>query len=167
MTPLPTRESIVLPELYGSGRTVQIEYRLTAMSNHMDMGRSMIVRIDHNPQPIQPDYRRHDSIVPRFLSAWVTIRALLCHVPVKSACRRSASQAADPNAMRRSLGVVRYANSLGLGSQGTARHISWILVFEQLNLAHRGQVLPQENRQGERAVEEEIGMTNPVFLQQL
>jgi hypothetical protein len=56
---------MVLPELYRSGRTVQIEYGLTTTPNHMDMGRPMIVRIDHNTQPIEPHYGRHQSIVPQ------------------------------------------------------------------------------------------------------
>jgi hypothetical protein len=68
---LTPRESIVLPEFYRSGRTVQIEDRLATAPNRVDVGRSMIVRINHNPQPAQSENRRHKSILAGFLSAWV------------------------------------------------------------------------------------------------
>ena len=42
-------ESIVLPELYRSGQTVQIKYRFAARPKRVDVGRSMIVRTDHRP----------------------------------------------------------------------------------------------------------------------
>jgi hypothetical protein len=68
LTPL---ESVVLPEIYRSGRTVQIEYRFATRPNRVDVGRPMIVRIDHYPQPAKSENRRHKSILPGFLSAWV------------------------------------------------------------------------------------------------
>jgi hypothetical protein len=67
---LPARESIILPQLHRSYRTVQIEYRLATSANHMNMGRSMIVRINNNPQSIKPENRRHyadSSRVPKRL----------------------------------------------------------------------------------------------------
>jgi hypothetical protein len=37
----------------------------------VDVGRPMIVRIDHNPQAVESENRRHKSILAEFLSAWV------------------------------------------------------------------------------------------------
>jgi hypothetical protein len=47
---LAPRESIVLPESYRSCRATQIEYRFAARPNHMDVGRPVIIRVDHNPR---------------------------------------------------------------------------------------------------------------------
>ena len=68
---LTPRESVVLPEIRRSGRTVQMEDRLATAPGRVDVGRPMIVRIDHNPQPVESENRRHKSILAGFLSAWV------------------------------------------------------------------------------------------------
>jgi hypothetical protein len=46
LTPL---ESLVFPKLYRSGRTVQIEDHLRAALNRVDVGRSVIIRMNHDP----------------------------------------------------------------------------------------------------------------------
>jgi hypothetical protein len=51
---LRPREPIILPELYRSCRTVQYDYRFATPTHHVDMGRSMIVRINHYPQSSKP-----------------------------------------------------------------------------------------------------------------
>jgi hypothetical protein len=56
---LAPRESIVFPEFQGSSQTVQIEYRLATTPDYVNMGWPMIIRIDHNPQPVEPQDRRH------------------------------------------------------------------------------------------------------------
>ncbi len=72
MPDLAPREPIVLSESYRSRRTVQTENSLATMRHHVDVGRSMIIGIDHNPEPVESETRRQLSlIVARFLSAWV------------------------------------------------------------------------------------------------
>src|ERR1035438_8775269 len=56
---LPPRESIILPDLYRSCRTVQIEYRFATSTPSREHGRSMIVWINHNPQSFKPENCRH------------------------------------------------------------------------------------------------------------
>ena len=68
---LTPRESIVFPEIRRSGWTVQMEDRLATTPNGVDVRRPMIIRIDHNPQPVKSENRRHKSILAGFLSAWV------------------------------------------------------------------------------------------------
>src|ERR1035438_221977 len=68
---LTPRESVVLAELYRAARTVQIEYRLTAMPNRVDVRRAMIIRIDRSPQSVKSENGRHKYILPGFPSAWV------------------------------------------------------------------------------------------------
>jgi len=46
---LAPRESIVLPEVRRTGRTVQMEDRLATAPNGVDVGWPMAIRIDHNP----------------------------------------------------------------------------------------------------------------------
>jgi hypothetical protein len=65
------RKSVVLPEIRRSGWAVQMEDRLATTPGRVDVGRSMIVRIDHNPQPVKSENRRHKVILAEFLSAWV------------------------------------------------------------------------------------------------
>ncbi len=38
---------------------MQIEDRLMALANHTDMGRPMIVRIDHGAEPAKSEGRQH------------------------------------------------------------------------------------------------------------
>ena len=59
------------PKLHRSCRTVQIEYRFEASTNHVNMRRSMVVRINHNSQSPEPKKSRHHSNSIKFLSAWV------------------------------------------------------------------------------------------------
>ena len=33
---------------------MQTEYRFAAISNHVDMGRSVVIEINHHPQPANP-----------------------------------------------------------------------------------------------------------------
>ena len=61
MPDLPPRESIILPELYRSCRTVQIEYCLVASTDRVHMRWSVVVWINHNPQSVKPENRRHYS----------------------------------------------------------------------------------------------------------
>ena len=68
---LAPRESVILAELYRPARTVQIEYRLTAMPNRVNVRRAMIIRIDRSPQSVKSENGRHKYILPEFLSAWV------------------------------------------------------------------------------------------------
>src|SRR5712692_9754350 len=56
---LAPREPIVLSEFYRSRRTVQTENSLATVPNYVDVGRSMIIGIDHNPQPVESENRRH------------------------------------------------------------------------------------------------------------
>ncbi len=56
---LPARKICSSPEFLRSRRTVQIEYRFAASAHNMNVGRSMIVWINHNPQSIKPENRRH------------------------------------------------------------------------------------------------------------
>ena len=58
---LPPRESIIFPEICRPCRTVQIEYCLVAFTNHVNMRWSMVVWINHNPQSVKPENRRHYS----------------------------------------------------------------------------------------------------------
>lgn len=79
MPDLPPQESIILPELYRSCRTVQIQCCLATSTNHVNMGRSMIVRINHNPQSIKPENRRHytdSSKVPKRLGLMLPSTAI-------------------------------------------------------------------------------------------
>jgi len=48
MAEIPILESIVLPQFHRPVRTVQIQYRLKTTSNHVDMGRPMVIRINYN-----------------------------------------------------------------------------------------------------------------------
>jgi hypothetical protein len=48
-----------------------MENRLATAPNGVDVGRSMIIRIDHNPQPVESENHWHKSILAGFLSAWV------------------------------------------------------------------------------------------------
>src|SRR6266566_8809010 len=62
------RKSVILPELYRSRRTVQIEYGLTSSSDHMNMSRPVIVRIDRHPQSVKPENCGHYPItIPKRL----------------------------------------------------------------------------------------------------
>jgi hypothetical protein len=45
---LTPRESVILPQLHRTCRTVQIEYRLTASPDYMHVNWPMIVWINHN-----------------------------------------------------------------------------------------------------------------------
>jgi hypothetical protein len=56
---LPPRESIVFAQGGRATRTAQIEDRLAAVSNHVNMGGTMIVRIDHNPQTVDVENGWH------------------------------------------------------------------------------------------------------------
>ena len=63
---LPPRESIVLTELYRSGRTVQIDYCFATSTNHVNVGGTMIVWINRNPQSFKPENRRHCTNPSKF-----------------------------------------------------------------------------------------------------
>ncbi len=56
-------ESIVLPKLYRTHRTVQIEHSLMTAPDRMHMGRSMVVRVDNNAQSARSEDRRQDFII--------------------------------------------------------------------------------------------------------
>jgi hypothetical protein len=68
---LPPRESIVFPKFCGTRRTVQVEHRFAALSDHMDMRRTMIIQVNHRPQPLKPENCRHKSILAYIPTAWV------------------------------------------------------------------------------------------------
>jgi hypothetical protein len=44
---LAPRESVVFPKLYRPSPTIQVKYRLATVPDRVDVGRPMIVRIDH------------------------------------------------------------------------------------------------------------------------
>jgi hypothetical protein len=46
---------VIFPQLYRTRWTGQIEYSLTASSDHMDMSGPVIVRIDRYTQPVKPE----------------------------------------------------------------------------------------------------------------
>jgi len=54
---LSPREPIILSELRRSRRTIQTENSLATMPNHVDVGRSMIIGIDYNPQAVESENR--------------------------------------------------------------------------------------------------------------
>jgi hypothetical protein len=58
-TDLPEPEPIVFSQFHRSIRTVQVEYGLAALANDMDMGRPMIVRVDHGALCANAQNRRH------------------------------------------------------------------------------------------------------------
>jgi hypothetical protein len=60
---LSTRESVVLPKLYGPRWAIQIENRLASMPDHVDVGWPMIVRIDDRTETVEPENRRHNSSI--------------------------------------------------------------------------------------------------------
>jgi len=68
---LATRESVVLAEVDGTRGTVQIEYGFMLRASYMDVGGTMIVRVDDNTKPVESEDRRHKVIVSDFLTAWV------------------------------------------------------------------------------------------------
>jgi hypothetical protein len=77
---LPAGESIILSEFYRSCRTIQIEYCFVPYSNDVNMGWSMIVRINHNPQSAKPQNRRHwnnSSNIPKRLGLRLSETAYL------------------------------------------------------------------------------------------
>ena len=72
MLDLATRESIVLTEVNRTSGTVQIKYGFVAPANHVDVGGPMIVRVNDNSKSIKSKDRRHKSLYPIFLTAWVS-----------------------------------------------------------------------------------------------
>jgi hypothetical protein len=52
----------VLAQFDRSGWTVQIEYRLQSALPHVNMCRSVIVRIDHDPNPAEAENRWHEPL---------------------------------------------------------------------------------------------------------
>jgi hypothetical protein len=68
---IASREGIILPKLHRTCRAVQVEHGFTATTDHMDMGRPVVVWIDHDAKPIEPKNGRHRVIIAQFLSAWV------------------------------------------------------------------------------------------------
>jgi hypothetical protein len=67
----PLGKSVVLPDPYRPARTVQIKNRLVPLTDHVDVWRTVIVRINHHPHPAKSQNRRHKNIVSYFLSAGV------------------------------------------------------------------------------------------------
>jgi hypothetical protein len=49
MTDFAPGESVILSQLHGTQPTVQIEHRFCSPSNHMNMRRSVIIGINHDP----------------------------------------------------------------------------------------------------------------------
>jgi hypothetical protein len=56
------RETVVFPELRRSVGTIQVEHGLASIPDAMNVRRTMIVRIDDDPQTIDAQYRRHDIL---------------------------------------------------------------------------------------------------------
>jgi len=52
----------VLAQFDRSARTVQIEYRLQSALPHMDMCGSVIVRVDHDPNPAEAEKCWHEPL---------------------------------------------------------------------------------------------------------
>lgn len=55
----PFLEPMVLPQLRRPKRTMQFEYGLASLSNHMHVSRPMIVRKDHYNQTVELQYIGH------------------------------------------------------------------------------------------------------------
>jgi hypothetical protein len=55
-------KTIVLSQFNWSARTVQIEYRLQPALPHVDMRGTVIVRVDHDPNPAEAEKRWHDPL---------------------------------------------------------------------------------------------------------
>jgi len=49
----------VLAQLRRAVRASQIEDGFAPRTDYMDMRRPMVIRVDHDPQPIEATYRRH------------------------------------------------------------------------------------------------------------
>jgi len=60
---LRTGKTVVFAKLNWAARAVQIEHRLVVGTNHVDVSRTVIVRVDGYPQAIEPEDRRHEDIV--------------------------------------------------------------------------------------------------------
>jgi hypothetical protein len=67
----PYWETVVLAQLHGSRPAVQLERRFTAAPDHMNVGRTMIVGINHSPQSLKRENCWHSRMITQFLSAWV------------------------------------------------------------------------------------------------
>jgi hypothetical protein len=57
-------EPVVFPELDRTARAIQIEHRFMFASYHMHMGRPTVVRVYDDAEPVEPQDRGHDPIVP-------------------------------------------------------------------------------------------------------
>lgn len=60
---LRTGETVVLAKLNWTARTVQIEDRFMLGADHVNVSRTVIVRVDGHPQAMEPEDRRHEDIV--------------------------------------------------------------------------------------------------------
>src|ERR1035438_4342758 len=159
---LTPRESVVLAELYRAARTVQIEYRLTAMPNRVDVRRAMIIRIDRSPQSVKSENGRHKYILPGFPSAWVcrgqSSQQLLVRV------RHCVPGIALPNAVHRAGAVLgafsltqsEHLRQLGLefiGSEGDAGVAGYFGVFRRVAVQHQRAAAHSFNQGGMRAAD--------------
>ena len=54
-------EAVDFPQSHRPGRTVQEEDSLASCPDHMDMGGSVIIRLDHNPKPVETQDNRHGT----------------------------------------------------------------------------------------------------------
>src|SRR5471030_2483326 len=74
---LPLGESIILPDFCRPYRTIQIEYCFAPSIDYVNMRWSMIVWINHNPQSVNPQNRRHynhSSNIPKRLGLRLEIK---------------------------------------------------------------------------------------------
>lgn len=60
----PPREPVNLPQLGRAVRAVKNEHRLTACPDHMDMGRAVVIGIDHYPQTVEAENGWHRARLP-------------------------------------------------------------------------------------------------------
>lgn len=58
------REPVDLPQRRRTVRTVEDENRLAPCPDRMDMGRAVVIRVDHHPQTVEAENGWHDLIIP-------------------------------------------------------------------------------------------------------
>ena len=56
------RESVILPQIDRPLRAMQAEHRLTSITDDMHMRGTMIVEIDHSPEPVESQDSRHFTL---------------------------------------------------------------------------------------------------------
>jgi hypothetical protein len=65
------RKPVILPQLYRTRRTIEIENGLVPLPHDMNVRRTVIVRIDNDPEPAESQHGRHENILTEFPIAWV------------------------------------------------------------------------------------------------